>query len=59
MQGGLNTEGLGRINVPVVKGERGVKEGEFSYLNTHVLQKNKICKTVFMYVQGNEEINNC
>lgn len=55
MQGGLNTEGLGRINVPVVKGERGVKD----YLNTHVLKKNKICKTVFMYVQGNEEINNC
>lgn len=44
VQGVLNTGGLGRVNVPVVKGGRGVKEGEFSYLNTHVLKKIKFVK---------------
>lgn len=48
VQGGLNTGGLGRINVPVVKAGRGVKEGGFSYPNTDVLKKKIVKPFLFM-----------
>lgn len=64
VQDGLNTGGLERISVPVVKAGRGVKERECSRLNSDVCPLSPpppktVYQTGFIYVQSNEEVNNC